>query len=162
MEPASVGRWMAAIALGGAAVVGCDIDKRGVALDSVGSDAGAEVPGGAAVVGVGPRLEVTPPSVNLGWVTTGFAARARLTLRNTGDAPLAAPRIDWATGSDPDFVVIQNLCEAEIAPGQSCEVRLQVVPSRAGALAGTLEVRSSASSADVGVAALGMQAGDLI
>jgi hypothetical protein len=148
---------MAAIALGGAATASCD--KGGVALESLGRDAGPDVTG---VSGAGARLEITPPSVDLGWVTTGFAARTRLTLRNTGDAPLPAPSIGWSTGSDPDFLVIQNLCEAELAPGASCDVRLQVVPSREGALSGTLEVRGGASSADVGVAALGMLAGDLI
>lgn len=160
MEATSVKRWVAAIAVGGAVASSCDIDKRGVALDGVGRDAGPE--GVGSVLGVGPRLEVTPPSVDLGWVTTGFAARARLTLRNTGDAPVPAPSIAWSTASDPDFVLIQNLCEAEIAPAESCEVRVQVVPSRAGALSGTLEVRGGTSSAEVGVAALGMLAGDLI
>jgi hypothetical protein len=105
---------------------------------------------------------VLPATVDLGWVTTGFAARTRVSVRNTGDAPLPAPAVGWSPGSDPDFVVIQNLCEGEIAPSNSCEIRFQVVPSRDGVLQGTLEIRGENASAQVGVAALGMLAGDLI
>jgi hypothetical protein len=155
----TISRWATWVVLGSiAAGASCALDERAVSLRGLGDrDAG---PGSIGELGA--RLEVTPPSVDLGWVTTGFAARSRVSLRNSGDAPLPAPAVDWSPGSNPDFVVVQNLCEGAVAPGQSCEIRLQVVPSLDGALQGTLRVQGAGASAEVGVAAVGKLAGDLI
>jgi hypothetical protein len=158
----NVKRWMAWAVVGGVAVGSvvagsCAIDERELGRSRIGS--GDDSDAGAGL----PRLEVKPSNIDLGWVTMGFAARARLSVHNAGAAPLATPTIAWSSGSDPDFVLIQNRCEAdEIAPGQSCELRLQVVPSRTGTLQGKLQVQDNTSSAEVGVAALGMPAGSLI
>lgn len=155
----TISRWAAWVVLGSiVAGASCALDERAVSLPGVGDrDAG---PGSIGELGA--RLEVIPPSVDLGWVTTGFAARTRVLLRNSGDAPLPAPAVDWSPGSAPDFVVVQNLCEGAIPPGGSCEIRLQVVPSLDGALQGTLRVQGGSASAEVGVTAVGKLAGELI
>ena len=155
-------RWLAgSIGLFCCMVAGCGLDDRLLTLarSRFGGDAGLDA---GSIRALAPRLEVVPASIDLGWVTTGFPARARLTIRNAGDAPLPVPSIGWAAGSAAELTVIQNRCDRDVAPGQTCEVRLQVVPAQPGPLAGTLEVQGEAGSFDIPVAALGTPAGDLI
>ena len=142
------------------AAASCQVDDRPVELVEFNSPAAGSSSRSTGAVDA--SFEVNPPAIDLGWVTTGFAARTRITVHNTGATPLSAPSVAWSPGSDADFVVIQNSCAAEVAPDATCDIRLQVVPSRDGALQGTLEVQSGSVSARVTVAALGFQAGDLI
>lgn len=151
--------------MAGVVAASCSLDQRKFSLPGL-RDPDAGVRDGGAVE-LGPRLEISPSSIDLGSVTTGFPARARVLVRNTGDGPLLPPAVTWAEGSAPDFAIIQNRCEQEVAPGQSCELRIQVVPAQAGELQGELHVESAAGAsgpnlANVGVAALGLEAGDLV
>ena len=59
--------------------LGCELDRRTFSLiDSLRGDAGIEGDGGAAA----PRLAVGPEALDLGWVSTGFPARARVQVSN--------------------------------------------------------------------------------
>ena len=156
--------WVVAGVMAGVVAASCGLDHREFSVlrprDAGSGDGGAGEP-------VGPRLEVSPSDVDLGRVTTGFPARARVLVRNAGDSPLARPAISWAEGSAPEIAIIQDRCERDVAPGQSCEVRIQVVPVQAGELQGQLHVESAPGAfgpniADVGVVALGLTAGDLV
>lgn len=140
------------------AALGCSLDERKTIFPPV--------PGGPQTeVGTlqGAALEVRPPSVDLGAVTTGFASRARLVVANPGSAPLEAPRVEWAAESAADYQVIQNQCTQAVPPGKTCEVRVQLVPSRAGALQGTLQfVGVDGAAFGVPFAGEGFDAGTLI
>jgi hypothetical protein len=78
-------------------------------------------------------------------------------------APLPAPAVSFAAGSHADFALIQNGCAAEVAAGESCELRVQLVPSGDGGRTATLEVRSEVGGeALVALNGLGLAGGDLI
>jgi HYDIN/CFA65/VesB family protein len=148
--------WGRAVSAALALLIGCSIEDRDpkVGVESLTPDGGH---GGAGA------LTVVPSYVDLGSVTQGFAARARLRVTNTGNAPVAAPAIAFASGSDPALTVIQNQCAAEIAPGVTCDVRVQVVPSRVGMVQGTLHVSSpGAGDTILPVTANGLQPGALV
>jgi hypothetical protein len=151
----------------------CAIDDREVAVAlplnglgdgdaSAGSSEGS-LGGSAGLPPGAPRLSVSAQAIDLGWVTTGFPARARVVVDNLGAAPLPAPAVGFAEGSHADFWLIQNGCAREVAPGESCELRVQLVPSDAGERAALLEVRSEVGGeAQVAIRALALGAGDLI
>jgi hypothetical protein len=141
----------------------CSFDDREVQLAfPLLGDAGV-VPGLGPSAAMVPQLEVTPATIDLGWVTTGFSARASIRIANSGGAPLDVPTVALAAGSDADFAIIQNQCLAALAPGERCEIRVQVVPSRAAELRAVVHVEGSGGlAADVVLNAEGLAAGDLI
>jgi HYDIN/CFA65/VesB family protein len=156
--------WGQCLGLALALLVACSIDDRNPTVGTVGSltpDGGGGI-GGTGNGGAG-AFTVVPSYVDLGSVTQGFAARARLRVTNTGGSPVAAPTIAFAAGSDPDLALIQNQCAAELAPRAQCDVRVQVVPSRVGAVQGTLQVASAgAGDMVLPVTATGLQPGPLV
>jgi Abnormal spindle-like microcephaly-assoc'd, ASPM-SPD-2-Hydin len=125
----------------------CAMDERDVQLVSTLSD-GGQGPEGVQtetdMLQTTPVLEVRPPAVDLGAVTTGFASRGRVKVINSGTAVLPPPRIEWAASNSADYEIIQNQCQSEVPPGGSCEVRVQLVPSRAGVVEAALQVSSAA------------------
>jgi hypothetical protein len=141
-------------------VGGCSLDERRLVtavapngpngIGFAGPDAGARA-----------QLELDPTALNFGRVTMGFQARERLTLRNSGSAPLDVPSFGWSV-ADPDFGLLQNPCLIELLPDESCELRVSLLPSRTGALGASLGVTSSASDIDVQMTGEGLAAGDLI
>jgi hypothetical protein len=123
-------------------VLNCAVDDRKVHLAD--SNAGPPSLGGAqtATGTLQALFEVHPPSVDLGAVTTGFASRSRLKIVNTGTGPLTAPQAAWAAGNPPDYQVVQNQCSNDLAPGDSCGITVQLVPSHPGVLQASLQVSS--------------------
>jgi centrosomal CEP192-like protein len=156
---ASQWSWGRVVSVAVALLIGCSIEDRDPKLAITGS----LTPDGGQGSGAGGALTVVPSYVDLGAITQGFAARALLRVTNTGGAPVAAPAIAFAAGSDADLAVIQNQCAAELAPGAQCDVRVQVVPSKVGMVQGTLAV-SSAGAGDmiVPVTANGLQPGPIV
>jgi hypothetical protein len=155
--------------LGWALAASCARDERDVQLvfsngtGGIGADSGSSGEQGSGAPPSAPLLTVAPQAVDLGWVTVGFASRARVRITNEGAAPLPVPVIGWAAGSEADFETIQNECLTEVAPGESCEVRVQLIPSREGTLTGVLRVESaSGGSAEVAMTGLGLAAGEMI
>lgn len=153
-----------------ASLLGCSIDGRtpSAGIGALSAGGGSSGLGGDASVGPGGALLVSPASVDLGAVTQGFAARAKLRVSNSGSEPVAAPVVGWAAGGDPDLTLIQNQCAGgvaagELAPGEQCDLRVQVVPSRVGRLDGTLQI-SGAGSVDLSVpiTASGLEPGALV
>ncbi|MEO8178016.1 MAG: choice-of-anchor D domain-containing protein [Deltaproteobacteria bacterium] len=110
-----------------------------------------------------PTLEVQPPAVDLGAVTTGFASRARVKIINSGAASLPTPQVAWSAGNAADYEIIQNQCQSDVPPGGSCDLRVQLVPSRVGVVEAALEVSSpDGGTAIVPFSAEGLAAGNLI
>jgi hypothetical protein len=145
----------------------CAFDERELTLAvpqlGIGGSAAGAGAGGVGLSEATPRLAVGTTAIDLGWVTTGFAARARIRVDNLGTAPLPPPAVAFAAGSHADFALIQNGCAEELAAGESCELRVQLVPSGAGERAATLEVRSEmGGEAQVVLNGLGLAGGDLI
>jgi hypothetical protein len=141
----------------------CAFDEREVSLAIPGLGVAGGSAGGAGGLAATPRLAVGTTAIDLGWVTTNFSARARIRVDNLGTAPLPAPAVGFAEGSHADFSLIQNGCELEVAPGKSCELRVQLVPRDSGERAATLEVRSDVGGeARVALSGQGLAAGDLI
>jgi hypothetical protein len=142
----------------------CALDERELTLAGIGGSSSSG-PDGSALRGpdASPRLAVDTTAIDLGWVTTGFAARARIRVDNVGTAPLPAPAVAFAADSHADFALIQNGCAQELAAGESCELRVQLVPNGAGERVATLEVRSEVGGeAQVALNGLGLAGGDLI
>jgi hypothetical protein len=80
--------------------------------------------------GVGPKLWVTPQSLDFGPVATGVTSPQQIvTITNLGRSMLA----DFAGGapSDPQFGVSQN-CAGGVAPGASCNYFFTFTPSATG------------------------------
>jgi hypothetical protein len=142
----------------------CAFDEREVSLAIPGLGIGGGPAGGAGgLPEATPRLAVGTTAIDLGCVTTGYAARARIRFDNLGTAPLPAPAVGFAAGSHPDFALIQDGCAQGVPAGESCELRIQLVPSGPGERAATLEVRSDVGGqAQVALNGLGLAGGDLI
>jgi hypothetical protein len=147
----------------------CALDEREVTLAISGlgiggtASVGPNGTAGGAGASLAPRLALGTEAIDLGWVTTNFSARARIRVDNIGTAPLPAPTVGFAGGSHADFSLIQNGCERDVAPGGSCELRVQLVPRDSGERAATLEVRSDVGGeARVALSGQGLAAGDLI
>jgi hypothetical protein len=145
-----------------ALLLGCSIDDRRFSARGTGT----LLPDGSVAPsplppGVASDLTVVPSYVELGSITQGFAARARVRVTNPGSERVAAPRVALAATSDADLTLIQNQCAGELAPGGQCDVRLQVVPSRVGALLGSIEISSGSDVAAVPVSATGLSPGPI-
>lgn len=108
------------------------------------------------------QLTVEPPLLDFGDVTQGFASRAALRISNAGTALLDKPLVAWVSGSDPDLAVIHNRCNDDLEPGESCDLVLQVVPSRVGAVQGTLALATGMGDVAVPAAARGLLQGPLM
>ena len=161
----SVGAWLSCCTV----LFACGLDQRKFSGGSgVGGPDASLVGGGrdrAADAGgwIGaPRLELNTTVVDLGPVAIGYPSRARITAANAGDAPLPVPEVTWADGSDADFTVAQNQCLEAVAPGERCELRVQFLPSKEGAVAATLRVAGAGTALDVALAGRGLVAGDLL
>lgn len=157
----------ALVSLAFALLFGCTFDDRKTLVGSLSTDAGSGSSGGPGTVGPNPggapKLAVVPSYLDLGSVTQGFAARARIRVSNLGTTPLARPAAAWASGSAADLTLIQNQCSEELGPGEQCELRLQLVPSMVGAVQGTLEIASAgATTVAVPVTANGLQPGPIV
>jgi hypothetical protein len=149
----------AGVGLVWALAASCSLDERGV--HGLGYVDGGSV--SSETLPLTPVLQILPPAVDLGAVTTGFASRARLKIVNAGTGALAPPLFAWANGNAADYEIIQNQCLSEVPPGGSCDVRVQVVPTRAGTVAAALDVSiPSGGSVTVPFSANGLVAGDLI
>jgi hypothetical protein len=156
---------VACLALSWVAAVSCAKDERDVQLVQPGGGGGATPSGRTTGIGMlQPNLlEVLPPSVDFGAVTTGFPSRARVKVVNSGSAPLPAPRIEWSAETPAGYEIIQNQCTIEVAPGESCELRVQLVPSGAGLVEALLRVSSGEGPAvRVPFKGEGFPAGNLI
>lgn len=143
-----------AIGLMGVLSSTCAIDDRPV---SVGGDATPPVIGSLM-----PQLRVVPDSLNLGPVVVGSPARARLQLTNAGNERLAPPAVALASDSDLAFSLLHNRCEEALAPGASCELRLQLLADRAGPFDGKLVIEAAGAAFEVPLAGIGNAPGALV
>lgn len=152
--------WVGVVGVTLGLLLGCSIDDR--IINARGT--GTLLPDGSVdpAPAVTSDLTVVPSYVELGSVTQGFAARARVRVTNPGSERIAAPAVALAVTSDADLTLIQNQCTGELAPGGQCDLRLQVVPSRVGALQGSLEIASGSAVAAVPVSANGLMPGPIM
>jgi hypothetical protein len=141
----------------------CSIDDRNPGL----ADASVQIDrnqGGSGGGGPGSEasVEITPSAIDLGPVVVGAPARTRLHIANKGDSPIDPPSVSIGTGSDPAYAIIHDGCESAVAPGEDCEVRLQVLAQHGGAVTGQLAVNAAGSNSIVPLSANGNPAGTLI
>jgi hypothetical protein len=151
----------------------CTVDDRnpgtvgggtGGAINSLLGGSGGETGADSASVG---SVGLDPQSIDLGPVVVGSPVRARLRIANTGAVVLGAPSVTLANGG-PAYSVLQNSCEASLLPGQvlppgqTCEVRLQLLADHAGTIAGQLAIDAAGSTQNVPLSAVGNDAGALI
>jgi hypothetical protein len=106
-------------------------------------------------------LGIEPPSFDFGPAVMGVPSRTRVSVLNSGNGALAAVNAALAASSDPDYLVLLNGCERGLAPADRCDIRLQLVPSKEGASAATLEIESSGQPAQVALAGSGVAPGPL-
>ena len=106
-------------------------------------------------------LGVEPSSFDFGPAVVGVPSRTRVAVLNSGDGSLGAVSAALAASSDPDYLVLLNGCENGVSPAERCDIRLQLVPSKEGSGAATLEVESSGQPAQVALAGSGVALGPL-
>jgi hypothetical protein len=174
------GRCTAALARGlGAAVLpcvgtltGCPVDDRSVELSEVqglfpGAADGGVVVGGAAnttvrEVGV-PELALSAESFEWGPLPTGFGGTKVLRISNTGNGVMSRPLVNLAEPVDPALSIQLNRCEQELQPTDSCDVRIQFLPSAVVQSSAQLSVDAGAAGrATVRLGGTGLQAGSLL
>ncbi|HEU4580312.1 MAG TPA: choice-of-anchor D domain-containing protein, partial [Polyangiaceae bacterium] len=158
------GAVLAALAIFGAGFAwsACSVDDRqprylADASVGVGSNLGGSGGGGSTA-----SVELTPSAIELGPVVVGAPARTRLHIANTGDAPIDPPSVSIGAGSDPAYAIIHDGCESPVAPGEACEVRLQVLAQHEGPVTGQLSVSAGGSDSMVPLSATGNPLGTLI
>lgn len=106
--------------------------------------------------GLAPALDVAPQSLNFGNVATGESLSLKLTLRNTGNAPL---NISSITSNDPQFTISLFTTTFTLPANGSVNVSVRFAPASAGAKAGTLSINSNdpfRSRADVPMTGTGL------
>jgi ASPM-SPD-2-Hydin domain-containing protein len=166
----SIRAWVAGPAIGLIGLIGaCSLDDRIVTGASLASRPGADasvggVPGVFGSGGDGPGvgvLGVEPAAFDFGAAVIGVPSRTRVAVLNGGDGALGAVSAALAASSDRDYVVLLDGCESGVAPAEHCDIRLQLVPSKEGTSAATLEVESSGQAAQVALAASGVAPGPL-
>lgn len=81
------------------------------------------------VVPVPGLLVVSPQAIDFGAVPIGFVTRARIELQNRGESPLA-----WQAELDPDSPLTLSVTEGRLRPGDSIQVEVGLLPTRAGPL----------------------------
>ncbi|MBB4661162.1 phosphodiester glycosidase family protein [Conexibacter arvalis] len=88
-----------------------------------------------AATGPGPKAWIGTP-VFPDQAATTIGAGQPVTISNTGDEPLeiALARVDALEGPAGDFIVADDTCRAEIAPGAACTVLVRFAPSRENAV----------------------------
>lgn len=91
---------------------------------------------------LGPRLEVSPTSLDFGSVTVGQSAERTVTIRSTGDAPLTIQTLS-AAGSG-FALTAAPATPFPLAAGGQQNVTVRFVPTAAGAQSGTLTINSVA------------------
>jgi hypothetical protein len=150
-------------------LLGCSLDTRQVtradseSLTPQGPGGpGSPETGGASGTSPGAAvLGVEPTALNFGRAVVGSPSRGRVSILNTGNAPLDAPIAVLQPGSDADYVILHDQCENTVAPAGRCDVRVQLMPSKTGNSTAALGVQSSGQSADVELAGSGLAAGPL-
>ena len=98
--------WIGFVAVTLGSLLGCSIDDRRLSV----GETGTLLPNGSggSPPGVTTDLTVVPSYVELGSVTQGFAARARVRVTNPGSETIAAPAVALASTSDADFDLIAS------------------------------------------------------
>ncbi|HKO95107.1 MAG TPA: choice-of-anchor D domain-containing protein, partial [Polyangiaceae bacterium] len=152
----------------GAGWSACSVDDRVVDIrGAAGTQGIGNLQGSAGSGGMSGTIAVEPSSIELGPVVVGSPARARLRIQNTGEVVLGAPAVTLASGG-PAFSVLQNSCESsllpgsKLTPGQTCEVRVQLLAERAGEVSGQLAIDVAESLRNVALSAVGNAPGVLI
>jgi hypothetical protein len=90
--------------------------------------------------GLAPVIEVAPPSLNFGNVGVGESLSLRLTVRNTGNAPL---NISSITSSDSQFTISLLTTSFALPANTSVNISVRFAPTSAGAKTGTLSINSN-------------------
>ncbi|MEP7339380.1 MAG: choice-of-anchor D domain-containing protein, partial [Acidobacteriota bacterium] len=134
------------VAAGASAIVNLRFAPNSAGLKTGTLSINSNDPGRARVdvalagTGLAPLLEVTPQSLNFGNVATGESLIMKLTVRNTGNAPLAITSI---TSSDPQFSASLLTGAFTLPAGGSIIVNVRFAPASAGAKTGTLSINSN-------------------
>jgi Cys-rich repeat protein len=139
----------------------CNFDTRPVRLAGVESGDASALSDGIVERTQAPRLEVEPTSLDLSRAVVGLPSRGRLALVNAGDAPLADPSVSLLFGSDPDFIILHDQCENTLGPGDRCDVRVQLLPSKPGPSSALMGADSSGQNVQAPITGVGFDSGPL-
>jgi hypothetical protein len=93
-------------------------------------------------------MQVLPGSLGFGSVATGATVTQTVAVSNTGETTLdvTGANISGSGASEFSLVSQQNLCPAQLAPGASCTMQVQLAPSYLGAASATLTLNSDNAS----------------
>ncbi len=89
------------------------------------------------------NLEATPGSADFGTLTVGQTRDFRLSVQNTGNAPLT---INAVASNNPQFRVLSSTAPFTIAARSQQEISLRFTPVAAGDQSGTLTITGNASN----------------
>ena len=105
------------------------------------------------LVGIAPSIAVTPATIAFGQTQIGQSQTARLSVTNSGSAPLELSRVKVATDPNSELALFETLatdCQgnvrdatAPLAPSECAQVTVKWTPKAAHAASGTIEIDSN-------------------
>lgn len=98
-----------------------------------------------------PSMQVLPATYDFGKVTaTNRPAPLAVTIKNNGNGALVVSGITFRAPADPSFLLSTNLgtnpcatVSPTVAPGASCTVQIEFLPSSSGSFNSTLQIASN-------------------
>jgi hypothetical protein len=97
-------------------------------------------------------ISVNPGSLSFGSVADGSSAAQGFTVTNTGNANVA---ISGVTATGAGYSIVSGAGAVTLSPNQSTSVSVQFAPSTAGAVSGSVNIRSNATGSASSVALSG-------
>jgi hypothetical protein len=106
----------------------------------------------------GAIVQLNPPSVNFGNATVGGNGVHQgilVNLTNTGNVPLTISSIA-ITGADAGDFIQNNICPSSLAPGFSCTISVEFVPTTAGTRTAAVTITDNAANSPQSVSLTGV------
>jgi hypothetical protein len=90
-------------------------------------------------------VEAAPPELDLGTSPAGVTtAPKNVTIKNAGTADLVVARAEITGPNAGDFLLTSNACNAKVAPGKDCLIKVSFKPSTGGKRSAQLSITSDA------------------
>lgn len=90
-------------------------------------------------------VEATPPELDLGMSPAGVATAPKtVAIKNSGTADLVVARAEITGANAGDFALTSNSCNAKVAPGKDCLMKVSFKPSTGGKRSAQLSITSDA------------------
>ena len=107
--------------------------------------------------GTGQSISVSPGKLTFGTVAVGStSSQQNILVTNVGTATVTFNGIAFAGTAAGDYVISENTCGATIAPGATCSIGVQFVPTRTGTRNAQLNVKNTGGGSPSSVSVTGI------